>query len=254
MIESRDTMFGRVQVREIVFDDQEYAANSLTIGVMQAMLNSMADAKSANRPVIITNVGSAFCGGLDSFELLRNLARKGSCKIMLDYLVDIFKAIISHPLPTVAWVDGNAAGGGVGIALCCEYVFARNGITFEIPGGGYRELAQVLVPVIQRRKPKQEFPVEGFVGRGPFSVPEAIEWELINTMFPDGTDMAEFISKKVHPWPPRRRRARQFTEAQLQAIEGNVKKAISPTATRAIAGGLMYQIVQSIERKLNGRK
>lgn len=99
------------------------------------------------RAVILRGTGGVFCSGADLKYI-----RAGGSRDDLGYLQDsreprkgygeVFKQILEYihstiseirraPKPFIAAVDGIAAAGGFGIAMCCDLVFASDRAMFE---------------------------------------------------------------------------------------------------------------------------
>src|SRR5436190_18141686 len=102
----------------------------------------------AVRAVILRGAGGAFCSGAD----LKYIASGGSdddlsyltpaereipggygerIKQILEYLHSTISEIRRAPKPFIAAVDGIAAAGGFGLAMCCDIVIASERATFE---------------------------------------------------------------------------------------------------------------------------
>src|SRR6187401_3198574 len=99
------------------------------------------------RAVILRGSGSAFCSGAD----LKYIATGGEhddlayltaartvpdgygerFKQILEYLHSTISEIRRAPKPFIAAVDGIAAAGGFGLAMCCDLVFASDRAIFE---------------------------------------------------------------------------------------------------------------------------
>ena len=96
------------------------------------------------RAVVLRGIGSAFCSGADLKYI-----RGGGDESGLAYLKpsesgygEIFKQILEYihstiseirraPKPVIAAVDGIAAAGGFGLAMCCDLVLASERASFE---------------------------------------------------------------------------------------------------------------------------
>lgn len=137
----------RDQVRRIEID-RPGSKNGLTIDVNQAIIDALADIRPGGeiRAVILTGAGGAFSSGLD----LKDAMRRGPqppevLGANLDkYFHGLIRALRAAPVPTIAAVDGIAAGFGFDLALACDLrvaserarfgeIFVRRGL---IPDGG----------------------------------------------------------------------------------------------------------------------
>jgi enoyl-CoA hydratase len=89
------------------------------------------------RAVVITGAGSAFCAGAD---LVTRFAQTES---NADGPVDTFRpafelmldAIVDHPAPVIAAVNGPAMGAGMQLAVACDLRVAGPDARFAIPVG-----------------------------------------------------------------------------------------------------------------------
>lgn len=89
--------------------------------------------------IVLTGAGRAFCAGADLKDpmLGQNLPRAEravNCREVLDGVVHaLIRDLASLPLPTVAAVNGIAAGGGAGLALATDIVIAARSASFLFP-------------------------------------------------------------------------------------------------------------------------
>jgi 2-(1,2-epoxy-1,2-dihydrophenyl)acetyl-CoA isomerase len=71
--------------------------------------------------VVVTGSGNAFCAGADVRELQ---GREGAVKEIRAEYERILTGLHTMPKPTIAAVNGVAAGIGVSLALCCDLRYA----------------------------------------------------------------------------------------------------------------------------------
>lgn len=100
------------------------------------------------RAVVLRGTGGVFCSGADlkyiraegddhDFAYLKPDAAEPEAgfgewfKEILEYLHATIAEIRRSPKPWLAAVDGAAAAGGLGIAMCCDLVYASERATFE---------------------------------------------------------------------------------------------------------------------------
>jgi 2-(1,2-epoxy-1,2-dihydrophenyl)acetyl-CoA isomerase len=111
------------------------ALNSLNRALMEQFRAalSMAAADKSVRALIITGAGRGFCAGADLVEQADPppVSRgQGISDGMTSHFNPLARDLASFPKPTVAAVNGVAAGGGVGLALACDIVLAARSATF----------------------------------------------------------------------------------------------------------------------------
>jgi enoyl-CoA hydratase/carnithine racemase len=102
---------------------QVYAAGIETL--------NMAESNPDVSVVVITGAGGHFCSGGDLTRLAHNrqhdLATQGA---QIDAFHDWIEALRAFPKPVIAAVEGQAAGGGVSLALACDLIVASDATRF----------------------------------------------------------------------------------------------------------------------------
>ena len=103
--------------------------NALSTQMRAEIAHAFTEAGRDARVVVITGAGKAFCSGQDlgdsitsnSIDLERTLR---------DEYAPMLRAIINCPVPTIAAVNGPAAGAGANLALATDVVFATQSAYF----------------------------------------------------------------------------------------------------------------------------
>ncbi|MEP9414892.1 enoyl-CoA hydratase-related protein [Gordonia sp. VNQ95] len=85
------------------------------------------DVNGTDRVLVITGAGGAFCGGSDVAGLLDD---PESLPDRIDVSNRCVLAMRQLAMPTIALVDGIAAGSGVNLALACDLVYASDRAQF----------------------------------------------------------------------------------------------------------------------------
>jgi enoyl-CoA hydratase len=106
------------------------------------------------RAVVVSGRGErAFCAGSDigEFEGLRGRVAEG--KLLLEKLV--YRQLARLPMPTIAAIEGDALGGGLELALCCDLRVASSRARLGMPevrlavipgSGGTQRLPRIVGP------------------------------------------------------------------------------------------------------------
>lgn len=91
---------------------------TISSGLVEALSRAVAETRAA----VITGAGRAFCAGADLAELEPEYDNGGPD--LAEHLENVFhpmiKATIECAVPTVAAINGVAAGAGLGLALACD--------------------------------------------------------------------------------------------------------------------------------------
>ena len=103
--------------------------NALSSGLRGELLDALKRSHHEARVMVLTGAGRAFCSGQD----LQDAGKIGSFdleRILNEEYVPMIKAITDSPIPTIAAVNGAAAGAGANLALAADIVIASESASF----------------------------------------------------------------------------------------------------------------------------
>ncbi|RVA71619.1 enoyl-CoA hydratase [Mesorhizobium sp. M7A.F.Ca.CA.001.11.2.1] len=115
-------------------------ANALSLAVMAALTVELerASADKAVRIIVLSAAGKVFCAGHDLKEMT---ARRADADRGKAFFAETFaacaalmQAIVRHPLPVIAEVDGLATAAGLQLVATCDLAIASHEATFCTPG------------------------------------------------------------------------------------------------------------------------
>ncbi|MES2529546.1 MAG: enoyl-CoA hydratase-related protein [Pseudomonadota bacterium] len=145
------------------------------------------------RCVLLSGAGNkAFCSGGDLKE--RNEMTQQAWQAQHELFERAFFALMECPTPVVAALNGHAMGGGLEMALCCDFVYAVRGARFALPevrlgimpgGCGTQNLARA---VGERRA--KELILTGL----PFSADDGVGWGVFNRACDTDALMADALA------------------------------------------------------------
>ena len=104
--------------------------NGLNTIMRREILDAVIKAGKEARVLVITGAGKGFCSGQDLMDA-KSLDDLDLEAVLRDEYVPMFNAIYSCPIPTIAAVNGPAAGAGANLALAPDIVIAKEGAFFQ---------------------------------------------------------------------------------------------------------------------------
>src|SRR5579871_3224477 len=120
------------------------AANALSMELAAAIGHAFSRVRhdESARVVVVTGAGKAFCAGADLKE--RRAMTLEETRSFLRSLNGVVDAVASFPRPVIAAINGAAFGGGLELALACDFRIAAEGAELGlvetrlgiIPGAG----------------------------------------------------------------------------------------------------------------------
>ena len=142
---------------EVLRIDREEALGALNFGLQEAIgtyVASLADRRDEVRILILTGTGRGFVAGADiagyhgcGQTVFDNFQRRSRLT---------FDAIAGLPQVVIGAVNGYALGGGLELALCCDFVFVNEKTKLGLPeiklgllpgGGGTQRLPRLVGPM-----------------------------------------------------------------------------------------------------------
>jgi len=103
--------------------------NALSSRLRGELLEAIRAASLSARCIVLTGAGRAFCSGQDLQDAMA-LGQTDLGRILAEEYEPLLKAIYDCPVPTIAAVNGAAAGAGANLALACDVVIACESASF----------------------------------------------------------------------------------------------------------------------------
>ncbi|WP_308916804.1 enoyl-CoA hydratase-related protein [Jannaschia sp. LMIT008] len=103
--------------------------NALNTQMRAEILHAMGDVQDRARVLVMTGEGRAFCSGQDLGDRA-NLASMNMERVLRDEYEPMLRAIFDSAIPTIAAVNGPAAGAGANLALAADVVIAAESAVF----------------------------------------------------------------------------------------------------------------------------
>ena len=167
------------------------AMNTALFTELRAAVRELS-ANAAVRVLVLTGAGTrAFSVGGDLKE--RNGMSDETWRAQHQLIEEAFLAVKDCPVPVVAAVEGHAHGGGLELALMCDFIIASETSVFSLPevkrgilpgGGG----VQNLVRAAGMRRAKQLL----YTGAS-FTAQQALQWGMVNELTEPGRALEQAL-------------------------------------------------------------
>ncbi|HEX5763256.1 MAG TPA: enoyl-CoA hydratase/isomerase family protein [Solirubrobacterales bacterium] len=174
-------------------------SGQMLVELVEAMKRARDDEEA--RAVVLTGAGDkVFCAGADlgGFAADAPLVAKhfGS-----DLFLEFFRLMPRLGKPSLCAANGHVLAGGMGLALSCDLVIAREGATFGTPEINVGAFPYMIMAIIYRNVPRKKVNEMMLLGER-LSAEQAVEFGLANKVVPAGgfdaavTDWAGKLASK----------------------------------------------------------
>ncbi len=170
--------------------------NMLSGRMLVELVDAMKTARDAEevRAVVLTGAGDkAFCAGADLGGFAADLplvAKHFATDLFLDY----FRLMPRLGKPSLCAVNGHVLAGGMGLALSCDLVIAKEGATFGTPEINVGAFPYMIMAIVYRNVPRKKVNEMMLLGER-LSAGQAVEYGLANKVVP-----AEEFDAAVDEW------------------------------------------------------
>jgi 3-hydroxypropionyl-coenzyme A dehydratase len=182
-------------VATVTLNDPE-KRNMLSAPMLNQLVAAVERARDdrAVRAMVLTGAGEkAFCAGADlgGFAAAAPLVQKHYAS---DLFLEFFRLMPRLGKPSLAAVNGHVLAGGLGLALSCDLVIAKEGATFGTPEINVGAFPYMIMSLIYRNVPRKKVNEMILLGER-LSAEEAITYGLANKAVP-----AEEFDAAVADW------------------------------------------------------
>jgi enoyl-CoA hydratase len=161
--------------------------NMLSGQMLSELVDAMKTARDSEevRSVVLTGAGDkVFCAGADlgGFAAEAPLVAK---HFATDLFLEYFRLMPRLGKPSLCAANGHVLAGGMGLALSCDLVIAKEGATFATPEINVGAFPYMIMAIIYRNVPRKKVNEMMLLG-GRLSADEAVEYGLANKAVPAG--------------------------------------------------------------------
>jgi enoyl-CoA hydratase/carnithine racemase len=167
--------------------------NAIGPRMMTEIWWALDDAGAADdvRSIVLTGEGTAFCSGGDFAEMAASSGDAAALEPR-DF-VALLTAIVRSDKPVVARVNGDALGGGLGLAAASTFAIASTGAALGTPEIEVGIFPMVIMAVLARHVPRRRLMEMMLLGQK-FGADEAARLGLVNRAVPPERLDAEVAS------------------------------------------------------------
>jgi enoyl-CoA hydratase len=161
--------------------------NMLSGQMLTELVAAMEEARDSEavRAVVLTGAGDkVFCAGADlgGFAAEASLVEKHFAS---DLFLDFFRLMPRLGKPSLCAANGHVLAGGMGLALSCDLLIAKEGATFGTPEINVGAFPYMIMAVIYRNVPRKKVNEMMLLGER-LSAEQAVEFGLANKVVAAG--------------------------------------------------------------------
>jgi enoyl-CoA hydratase/carnithine racemase len=182
-------------VATVTLNDPE-KRNMLSGQMLSELVEAMKRARDAEevRAVVLTGAGEkVFCAGADlgGFGADAPLVEKHFAS---DLFLEFFRLMPRLGKPSLCALNGHVLAGGMGLALSCDLLIAKQGATFSTPEINVGAFPYMIMAIIYRNVPRKKVNEMMLLGER-MSAEDAVRFGLANKVVP-----AEQFDEAVRDW------------------------------------------------------
>jgi len=160
--------------------------NALSAQLLDELVDAIRSARDDDRvrAVVLTGAGEkVFCAGADlgGFAADAPLVEK---HLANDRFLDFFRLMPRLGKPSLCAANGHVLAGGLGLALCCDLLIAKQGATFGTPEINVGAFPYMIMAIIYRNVPRKKVNEMLLLGER-LSADQAVEYGLANKVVPE---------------------------------------------------------------------
>lgn len=137
----------RVRTLTLASPQRRNALDAPLLRQLRSALDAAA-ADDALRVVVLTAEGSTFCSGADLHSAGSSASFSATVPVLL---ADVLDAMVDHPKPIIARVQGHVAGGGIGLVAACDLAVAADVARFAFAEVRLGVVPAVIAPYVLRK-------------------------------------------------------------------------------------------------------
>ena len=171
-------------VATVTLNDPE-KRNRLSVGMLTELVEAIRRARDDGeaRAVVLTGAGKAFCAGADigGFGAEAPVIHK---HFGTDLFLEFFRLMPRLGKPSLCAANGHVVAGGMGLALSCDLVIAKEGADFWTPEINIGAFPYMIMSIIYRNVPRKKVNEMILLGER-LSATDAVHHGLANKVVPE---------------------------------------------------------------------